>query len=290
MLVKRISNKNSGFTLIELIITIAIVSILSAIILVNVNSYVEDAQYATDITNLRTLNSITAFYRVTQDENDPFIDDSNSSSELMDVLVDNGLLSNPVLTQTADTTFLWSFDGMAWYFIEGDVFYTISDSDGLYVSNAALGWLQGSYTGTEKNVLLLSEMSGNLIKELQQDIFKNKGLTSFVFQTPSSVTRIHARAFYNNELSTIVFPETLKRIDLWAFRDNNLTEITLPQSVTTVEQNAFANNNITKITVGSQLNTIGTTAFGTNHAGFVDAYQAGGAGTYVFINGAWIKQ
>jgi len=290
MLGKRIRKKNSGFTLIELIITIAIVTILSAILLVSINSYIEDAQYATDITNLKTLNNITLYYRASLEESDPFVDDSNSSSELMDVLVDNGFLSNPVMTQTVDTSFLWSFDGMSWYFIEGDVFYTILDSDGLSVSNAALGWLQGSYTGTEKDVLLLSEMSGKLIKELQQDIFKNKGLTSFVFQTPSSVTRIHARAFYNNELSTIVFPETLKRIDLWAFRDNNLTEITLPQSVTTVEQNAFANNNITKITVGSQLNTIGTTAFGINHAGFVAAYQAGGAGTYIFTNGAWVKQ
>jgi prepilin-type N-terminal cleavage/methylation domain-containing protein len=288
MLDKRISNKKSGFTLIELIIAIAIVAILSTILLVSINSYIEEAKYATDITNLKTLNNITLYYRVSLEESDPFVDNSNSSSELMDVLVDNGLLSSPVLTQTADTSFLWSFDGMSWYFIEGDVFYTILDSDGLTVSN--LGWLQGSYTGTEKDVLLLSEMSGKQIKELQQDIFRNKGLTSFVFQTPSGVTRIHARAFYDNELSTIVFPETLKRIDLWAFRDNNLTEITLPESVTTVEQNAFANNNITKITIGSQLNTIGVTAFGNNHAGFVDAYTLGGAGTYIYIDGAWVKQ
>jgi prepilin-type N-terminal cleavage/methylation domain-containing protein len=288
MLSKKILKRRSGFTLIELILTIAIVSILTLIILVNINSYVKEAKYTSDIANLRTLNSITAYYRVTQDESDPFIDDSNSSSELMDVLVNNGLLKSAVLTQTEDTSFLWSFDGMAWYFIEGEIFYTILDTDGLTVSN--LGWLQGSYTGGEKDVLLLSEMSGKQIKELQQDIFKNKGLTSFVFQTPSGVTRIHARAFYNNELSSIVFPETLKRIDLWAFRDNNLTEITLPESVTTVEQNAFANNNITKITIGSQLSTIGVTAFGDNHAGFVDAYTIGGAGTYNYVNGVWVKQ
>jgi len=290
MLSKRISKKKSGFTLIELIITIAIVSVLSLVLLFSLNSYIRDAQYSTDMINLRTLNNVTLYYRISLEESDPFTNDSNSSSELMDVLIDNGLLSSAVLTQTENTSYLWSFDGMAWYYIEGDVFYTILDTDGLSVLNAALGWLQGSYTGTEKDVLLLSEMNGKLIKELQQDIFKNKGLTSFVFQTPSSVTRIHARAFYNNELSTIVFPETLKRIDLWAFRDNNLTEITLPQSVTTVEQNAFANNNITKITVGSQLNTIGTTAFGTNHAGFVDAYTLGGAGTYIYTNGVWVKQ
>jgi prepilin-type N-terminal cleavage/methylation domain-containing protein len=290
MLSKRISKKKSGFTLIELIITIAIVAILSAILLVNISSYIEDAQYATDITNLKTLNNITLYYRVSLEESDPFEDDSNSSSELMDVLVDNDLLTSPILTQTKDTSFLWSFDGMAWYLIEDDAFYTILDSDGLYFLNSGLGRLEGSYTGVGKDVLLLSEMNGVLIKELYQNVFRDKGLTSFVFETPSAVTQIHARAFYNNELSTIVFPETLKRIDLWAFRDNNLTEIKLPESVTRVEQDAFANNNITKITIGSKLTSIGVTAFGNNHAGFVAAYQAGGAGTYIFTNGVWVKQ
>ncbi len=281
------SNK-SGFTLIELIVTIAIVTILSLILLVTISSYVKEAEYVTDTMNLRTLNNITSYYRITLNEFDPFNDELNSSEDLMNILVEEDLLLSPLSTQTNETVFLWSFDSQTWHFIENESFYTIIEGDGVTVNNT--GRLQGSYMGSEKDVLLLNELSGKKIKEIYQDVFKNSGLTSFVFGTPSEVTRIHARAFYNNELSSIVFPETLKRIDLWAFKDNNLTEIVLPDGLNTVEQNAFQGNNITKITIGSQVTSIGTSAFGNNHASFLSAYQSGGAGTYSFTNGVWIKQ
>lgn len=277
-----------GFTLIELIIIIGIMSILSLITVISLNNYISTANLTTDLTNVRTLNNVTQIFRLTNENSDPFIDESNSSQELMEVLVTNEILQNSIEPLTADASFVWSFEDHNWYLIDGNAFYTILDSDGLTVNNN--GRLSGSFTSGEKDVLLLSELSGIKIKELYQDIFKNKGLTSFVFSSDSIVTRIHARAFQNNELSTITFPDTLQRIDLLAFKDNNFTELVLPESLVHVEQNAFQNNNITKITVGSKLNTIGNSAFGINNAGFAAAYQAGGAGTYVYINNVWVKQ
>lgn len=123
------------------------------------------------------------------------------------------------------------------------------------------------------------------ITGIYQDAFRNKGLEEFVFSSDATLTRIHARAFYKNNLKSITFPDSLTRIDLWAFRDNLLTELVLPYNMTVVEQNAFQNNNIVKISIGDKLRTIGTDAFGINHAGFVDAYQIGGAGVYVYENG-----
>lgn len=281
-----------GFTLIELIITIAIVSILSLIAFISINQYVATAKEVADKTNLRTLNNITSYYRITIENSDPFIDNSNSSNDLMEVLVENGQLTSPILTLTADTNFLWNFDTQAWYLIKSNAFYTISISDGLsfFNNNNGLGRLNGPFTGDMKDVILPSELDGIQIKEIYQKVFLNKGLTSFVFGAPSVVTQIHLKAFEGNELSSIVFPDTLKRIDYQSFKDNNLTEITLPEGLTKVESKAFEGNNITKITVGSQLSTIGTTAFGINNAGFAAAYQAGGAGTYVYINNVWVKQ
>lgn len=277
-----------GFTLIELILVIGIMSILSLITIISLNNYISTAELTTDLTNVRTLNNITHIFRFTNEGDDPFVDETNSSQELMGILVTNDIMKSNIEPLTADASFIWSFEDQNWYLIDGNAFYTILDSDGITVNNN--GRLSGSFTSGEKDVLLLSSLNGIQIKELYQDIFKNKGLTSFIFSSDSVVTRIHARAFQNNELSTITFPETLQRIDLLAFKDNNLTELVLPESLTQVEQNAFQNNNITKITVGSKLNTIGNSAFGINNAGFTAAYQAGGAGTYVYINNVWVKQ
>lgn len=282
-----ISNNRKGFTLIELIITMGILSVLAMIVLFTVGDYINSAKLSTDLTNVRTLNNITQIYKLTSVE-DPFMDESNSSQTLMENLVSNNYILNSIEPLSLDASFIWSFDDQKWYLIVGNQFYTILASDGLTVTNS--GRLQGSFSSAEKDIKLLSELSGTVIKELYQDIFKNKGLTSFVFSSDSQVTRIHARAFQNNELSTITFPDTLQRIDLLAFKDNNFTELVLPESLTQVEQNAFQNNNITKITIGSKLNNIGNSAFGINHNGFVSAYQLGGPGTYVFINNTWIKQ
>ena len=288
MLLKNKIKSKSGFTLIELIVTIAILSVLSMILMVSITSYIQKANNAADLTTVSTLNNITSYFRATFKEDDPFIDNSNSSRDLMEVLIDNELIGSIVKPQTKDTSFIWNFNGLNWEYVQNNLTYTIKSSDGLRFGNN--GRLEGSYAGTEKDVLLLSALDGQEIKSIYQDVFKSKGLTSFIFDSSSKVTQIHARAFLDNILSHIIFPETLTPIDLWAFKDNNLTEINLTESMTTVEQNAFANNNITKITIGSKLNSIGTTAFGSNHAGFVAAYTTGGAGTYLFINNVWTKQ
>lgn len=167
--------------------------------------------------------------------------------------------------------------------------YLITTEDGVYIVSA-LGRLQGPFTGDEKDIKIPSSMSGFALKEIYQDVFKGKSLTQVVFDTGGGLVRIHARAFQNNELSKIALPEGLQRIDLWAFRDNNLTEITLPTTVKTIEQRAFDGNNIQRITIGANVTSIGTNVFSNNNEGFKAAYAKGGAGTYVFVSGNWVKQ
>ena len=172
---------------------------------------------------------------------------------------------------------------------QDDGSYVITTADGVYVLSS-LGRLQGPYTGDETEISIPMTMSGFNIKEIYQDVFKGKGLTEVIFGEGNAITRIHARAFQNNELTSIVLPSNLTRIDLWAFRDNNLTSVALPNSLTTIEQKAFDGNNITRITIGSNVSSIGTGAFANNNDGFKSAYASGGAGSYVYINGSWVKQ
>ncbi len=167
--------------------------------------------------------------------------------------------------------------------------YLITTEDGVYILSAD-GRMKGPYTGKEKDIRIPGSMNGFALKEIYQDVFKGKNLTEVIFDAGSGLIRIHARAFQDNELKSIVLPEGLQRIDLWAFKDNNLTEITLPSSVKTLEQKAFDGNNITKITIGANVGSIGEKVFSNNTEGFKKAYEAGGAGTYVYVKDSWVKQ
>ena len=167
--------------------------------------------------------------------------------------------------------------------------YLITTEDGIYVLNAT-GQLKGPYTGSATDIMIPYSVSGYTVKQIQQDVFNGKNLTSVIFTDDNQITRIHARAFNDNQLTSISLPANLQRIDLWAFRNNKLTEVTLPSNMQTIEQKAFSGNNITKITIGSNVSSIGTAVFDNDNEGFKAAYAAGGAGTYVYTGGKWVKE
>jgi hypothetical protein len=186
-----------------------------------------------------------------------------------------GLISNAMITEEVE-----------------DSAYLITTEDGveIYQKNLRLGRLIGKYTGDRKDIQIPSSMEGWALKEIYQDVFNGKGLTSVVFDAGNGLLRIHSRAFQNNELSSVTLPEGLQSIDVRAFNDNNLTEITLPKSIKIIEQNAFTGNNITKITIGENVE-LGPAVFSNNNASFEGAYASGGAGTYVYdANKNWVKQ
>ena len=128
------------------------------------------------------------------------------------------------------------------------------------------------YTGSAGEILIPAFFDGVPLQGIYQDVFRfysgGTPLTSVTFAPDSQLTHIHARAF----------------------QGNNLTELTLPNSVTRIDLRAFAGNDIRRITVGSNLATVENEAFANNQAGFVSAYHTGGAGTYVFADGAWTKE
>jgi hypothetical protein len=163
------------------------------------------------------------------------------------------------------------------------------------------GQLRGSYIGASTDITIPLSITVTdpeppediTVKSIYQDVFSGKNLTNVTFAIGNEFTRIHARAFQDNNLETITFPASLKRIDLRAFRNNKLTQVTIPEGVHTIEWQAFTGNNITNITIGNDV-TIGDNAFGDNEPNaFKAAYEdaaTGGAGTYNFVDGNWVKE
>ena len=283
------NRENAGFTLIELIITIAILGILAGILIPSYLGFVERSKVGVDQAAVGTLNRLTAAYRLTAAP-DIFQDTTKSNEELMTVLVNKQYLSTIPTPKSKASSFNWLFDQEKWHLTFKDSFYRIGLGDGFALTTAN-GRLAGSYTGASMDIIIPGSMEGTVIKEIYQDLFNGKGMISISFEENSGVERIHARAFRDNTLATIELPDTLKRIDWGAFSNNSLTEIILPESLTTIEGAAFNGNDLTKISIGSKaVFSESASSFGKNTAKFKAAYDEGGAGTYTWDGTNWVKQ
>lgn len=286
-------NNQKGFTLIELVIVISILGIIALIAVPRLSGLVESSRISADQATVRILNSITPIYRVSNTSSDPFEDETKSDVELIEVLVDDGYLTSFVEPQSKDATLSWMFDKEKWYLMFPDSFYVISMDDVTSMcSNNMLGYWSGGviYTGSSKDIVIPTSLNEIIIKEIGQRAFYNTGLIAVNFEEGSQLKRIHNKAFYCNNLADIVLPDSVERIDLWAFRNNNLTEIKLPTNLNTIEEKAFSENNLNKITIGSNVNHIGQAAFGDYTDEFMQAYNSGGAGTYILNGENWVKQ
>jgi len=262
---KRIRNLKKGFTLLELIIVIAIMSVLAAVIIPQVTGYIKQTQIATDTANVRVLNSVTQLYRLEdlQNDGDPFSGLTTDTAR-MQTLISHGYLSNTVVPLQNDIHFTWQISIQQWI-MESSRIPTVLD--GVVMGTGGhLGYLKGAYTGSQKDVVMSLTLNGVNITHVYQDVFNGKGLTSLYFDPSAQITEIHARAFNNNTLTELVLPNSIKKLDYGAFNNNPITTITIGSGVI-FETNVFQNNNK-----------------------FRDAYYAQGAGTYIYESGNWVKQ
>ena len=278
-MIEKLKNKK-GFTLIELIIVIMIIAVLATIALLSVKNYTDQTKIAVDTANIKSLNSATSLYRIKNPSSDPFISSSMTDEGLIQLLKNAGLIDGEIKPQQKDAYFSWSYDNQTWMVQFGHV-----------TSGGTTGWwstLITGYSGTNTNIIIPNEVNGIVIKAIYQDAFKNLGLESVTFASDSSITRIHARAFLNNNLTEVDIPDTVTSIDTAAFQSNDLTSIVLPASLLKIETKAFYDNNITSVTIGANV-TLADKVFQNNNS-FNTAYAAGGAGTYHYIAGTWVKQ
>lgn len=119
------SRKERGFTLIELIIVLAVFSIIALIAVPRYLSLTEQARIHADIATVKILNKSTELYVARNGINvmmgregnavDVF-DGSTSENDCMQILVDSGLLDRIYSPQKSEEAFLWNEGTQIWYY------------------------------------------------------------------------------------------------------------------------------------------------------------------------------
>lgn len=296
------STKAGGYTLIELVLVVAVVVTLAVSAFSRFFDFSSDAKTAAESGEVAAIQSGIRLYASESQvmaRTPIFISSldsavsgpSSSSNQLFSGVLVLGMTDGR--WAKASTTRYTSPSGKSYKYNSDDgtflessaSFSIITTSDGVTVSSS-YGRLTGSYAGSATEIMIPKTLNGYDVQYIWQDVFNGKGLTAVAFEEDIDVERIHARAFMNNSLTEIDFPDGLKRIDLLSFDSNNLTEVVLPSSLEVIEMRAFNNNDITTITIGAGV-TMGENAFGDNT--FRDAYSFGGAGTYALVGGVWTK-
>ena len=260
----------------EILIVMLVISVLVGLMTLAMPDILKKANRTVDESDVRNLNTATSAYRTLKrlNGNSDVFEGLTNDTERMLALFDTHHISNIPVPNIKGTSFNWETASQEWV-ISGD--QKPSEPEGPVVAGNIVksseiqmgtgghtGFIKGSYTGDYQDIIIPNMMDGVTVTQIYQEVFKDKGLTSVVIE--EGITRIHARAFQGNDLTEIVLPNSITRIDFGAFMGNDIKKVTIGTGVV-LESKVFRSND-----------------------SFNAAYESGGAGTYIFTNGQWIKQ
>jgi prepilin-type N-terminal cleavage/methylation domain-containing protein len=262
---------NSGFTLVELMVVVAVIGILVAIAVPVYNTQAEKTKETVDDANLRILNSATLIYRFSNQENDPFLDSSNTNEQLMALLVPAHLAERPI-PQDAGKNYEWDFEEKKWVFngnvSENAESIKIIKPHYLFIENNILKGFTDKYlvdhAGEEDLAIIITEDLNVTKVDLSAfEKYTINNITSLVLS--DSVETIDHRAFQGIGLKELTLGKEIKIIKTHAFRDNKLSTLVLPEKVELIDHQAFRNNNITDLKIPSGVDVKDAYSAGIDH-------------------------
>jgi hypothetical protein len=157
----------------------------------------------------------------------------------------------------------------------------------------AVGITITGYTGTGDTVDIPPEINGKPVTAIGGSAFYNNQLISVII--PNSVTFIGNYAFSTNQLADVIIPDSVTIIGERAFYNNQLTNVIIPNSVAFIGDNAFFNNELISVTIGANVELSNNFSYPSFPGNFDTVYTTTNnkaAGTYTRISDSssdWIK-
>jgi len=177
--------KNKGFTLLELIVVIAILAILSMTLIPSVLNYTEGAKTSVDLSNVSLLNSITMVYKLNDDINtDDIFEGLTTDDQRMQTLINAGLLDEVIEPKQVDYSFKWDINKQSWIYADhsytivltsqalsktgSEIYNSFDDFVSIWMSeegrmpltntnNGSISWSSANYTGTGTTNLFIAK-------------------------------------------------------------------------------------------------------------------------------------
>ena len=113
---KNIKTKK-GFTLVELIVVVAVLVILASVAIPNFVFISSKAAITTDIANLMILNNATQYYKITKNiKSEDIFNGIGSDLDRIIKLINEGYLAEEIETQKNDTFFYWNVASQKWLY------------------------------------------------------------------------------------------------------------------------------------------------------------------------------
>ena len=233
--------KKSGFTLIELLAVIAILAIILVISIPKILDVIETSKINT-LKNAVKLIADSAEKKYT--ENEAFDEEDDITCESISKLSSDDYKK---CTITFDEEGKAKVNILCKNKFEG---YECTGNSANVTCNMV----------TDEKYFTYVEVEGGIeITDYNEEGGKDVVIPSMI--EGSNVISIGTRAFYNNQLTSVIIPNSVVSIGSDAFCSNKLTSVIIPSSVTSIEQNAFYSNQLTSVTIPSSVTSIGKNAF-----------------------------